>query len=92
MRHIYVDRLDDGRISVCVAAGISKPKTRYFENRDEAVRFAESRMGLKGMVVDTTLMTPEQLSAHKEREERAKAFVARAEDQAAQLDNGRPDR
>jgi hypothetical protein len=44
MRSIYVDRLDDGRISVWIYAGMSKPKTRYFPDRDEAVAFAESKM------------------------------------------------
>ena len=56
MRYIYVDRMDDGRISVRVVAGISKAKTKLFQDRDEAVRFAESSMDRKGVVVDTTHM------------------------------------
>ena len=75
MRCIYVDRMDDGRISVRVAAGISKAKTKLFQDRDEAIRFAESRMGRKGMVIDTTLMSAEQLAAHKTREARAAAVI-----------------
>lgn len=67
--------MDDGHISVRVAAGISKPKTKLFEDRDEAIRFAESRMGRKGVVVDTTLMSPEQLAAHKARDARAAAMT-----------------
>jgi hypothetical protein len=58
-----------------VAAGISTPKTRLFGERDEAIRFAESRMGRKGMIVDTTLMSAEQLAAHKKREARAAALL-----------------
>jgi hypothetical protein len=79
MRSIYVDRLDDGRISVRIYAGMSKPKTRLFPGRDEAVAFAESKMGRKGMVLDTTLMTAEQLEAHKAREARAEALLKAAE-------------
>jgi hypothetical protein len=75
MRCIYVDRTDDGKISVRVAAGISTPKTKIFGDRDEAIRFAESHMGRKGMVVDTTLMSPEQLAAHQLREARAAALL-----------------
>ena len=75
MRYIYVDRMDDGHVSVRVAAAISKPKTKLFEDRGQAIRFAESRMGRKGVVVDTTLMSPEQLGAHKAREARAAAVI-----------------
>ncbi|MCB8882935.1 hypothetical protein ACELLULO517_21995 [Acidisoma cellulosilytica] len=71
--------MDDGRISVRVYAGVSKPKTRYFPDRNEAIAFAESKMGRKGMVLDTTLMTPEQLEAHKAREARAEAIMKVAE-------------
>ena len=63
--------MDDGRISVRVAAGIGKAKTKLFKDCDEAIRCAESNMGGKGVVVDTTLMSPEQLAAHKAREARA---------------------
>lgn len=58
-----------------MAAGISMPKTKIFGDRDEAIRFAKSRMGRKGMIVDTTLMSPEQLAAHKLREARATALL-----------------
>jgi hypothetical protein len=74
--------LDDGQISVRIYAGISKPKTRLFGDRDEAVKFAESRMGQKGMVLDTTLMSAEQLAAHKAREARAEAIVKAANEAA----------
>jgi hypothetical protein len=75
MRHIYVDRMDDGRISVQVAAGISKAKPKVFEDRDTAIRFAEARIGRTGVVVDTTLMSPEQLAAHRAREARAAVVI-----------------
>lgn len=75
MRCIYVDRMDDGRIRVRVAAGISKPKTKIFEDRDQAIEFAESKMGRKGVVVDTTLMSPEQIGAHWAREAHAAAVI-----------------
>jgi hypothetical protein len=58
---------------------MSKPKTRYFPDRDEAAVFAESKMGRKGMVLDTTLMTAEQLEAHKAREARTEAILKAAE-------------
>ena len=32
-------------------------------------------MGRKGVVIDTTLMSPEQLAAHKAREARAAAVI-----------------
>lgn len=50
-------------------------KAKLFEDRDEAIRFAESNMGRKGVVVDTTLMSPEQLAAHKGRETRTAAMI-----------------
>ena len=75
MRYIYVDRMDDGHVSVRVAAAISKPKTKPFEDRGETIRFAASSMGRKGVVVDTTLMSPEQLAAHKAREARVAAAI-----------------
>ena len=79
MRCIYVDRMDDGRISVRICAGLSQPKTKHFTDRDEAIKFAESKMGQKGMVLDTTLMTAQQLAAHKDREARTKAIWEAAE-------------
>jgi hypothetical protein len=42
------------------------------------MKFAESRMGQKGMVLDTTLMSAEQLAAHKPREARSEAIVKAA--------------
>jgi hypothetical protein len=74
MRCIYVDRIDDERVSVRIAAGISKTRTKIFNRRDDAIRFAESHMG-RGVVIDTTLMSPEQRAAHKEREARTKALI-----------------
>lgn len=82
MRCIYVDRMGDGRISVRIEAGISAPKKKMFDDRDEAIRFAESKMGRKGMVVDTTLMSPEQLAADKEREARAAALIEKIQQEA----------
>lgn len=67
--------MDDGRISVRVAAGIGKAKTKLFKDRDEAIRCAESNMSGKGVVVDATLMSPEQLAAHKAREARVAAAI-----------------
>ncbi|MCB8877877.1 hypothetical protein [Acidisoma silvae] len=61
---------------------MSKPKTRLFLDRDEAVAFAESKMGRKGMVLDTTLMTAEQLEAHKAREAWAEEILKAAETQS----------
>ena len=61
---------------------MSKPKTRLFLDRDEAVAFAESKMGRKGMVLDTTLMTAEHLEAHKAREARAEEIMKAAETQS----------
>ena len=75
MRYIYVDRMDDGRISVRVAAGIGRAKTKLFKDRDKAIRCAESNMGGKGMVVDTTLMPPERLAAHKACEARVATAI-----------------
>ncbi len=59
--------MDDGRVSIRIATGIGKPKARLSEDRDQAIRFAESHMGRKGVVADTTLMSPAQLATHKER-------------------------
>jgi hypothetical protein len=39
-------------------------------------------MGQKGMVLDTTLMSAEQLAAHKAREARAEAIVNAANEAA----------
>ena len=78
MAQIYVDRTDDGQISVRIYAGVSKPKTKLFHDRDQAVAFAESKMGRTGMVLDTTLMTAEQLAQQKARQERSEAIIAEA--------------
>lgn len=82
MRCIYVDRTDDGRISVRVCTGIRGDKSRIFDDRVAAIAFAEGQMERRGVVVDTTLMTPEQFAAHKEREARA-SQVIREMDEAA---------
>ena len=82
MRCIYVDRMGDGRISVRIEAGISAPKKEMCDVRDEAIRFVESKVGSKGMVVGTTLMSPEQLAAHKEREVRAAALIEQIQKEA----------
>ncbi|MDE1905141.1 MAG: hypothetical protein KGH75_01640 [Rhodospirillales bacterium] len=57
---------------------MSKPKSKLFADRDEAIAFAESKMGRTGMVVDTTLMSPEQLAEHKAREARTDAILNEA--------------
>jgi len=80
MRCIYVDGTDDGRISVRVRAGIRGDKT--FDDRDAAIAFAEGQMGRRGMVVDTTLMTPEQLGARKAREAKARQVIREIDESA----------
>jgi hypothetical protein len=64
-----------GRISVRIATGLSKPKAWYFIDRGEAVHFAESKMGRKGVAVDTTLMSSGQLATHQARDARAAALI-----------------
>ncbi len=52
-----------------------KPEHRIAD-RAEALTFAASRMGRTGMIADTTLMSDEQLKAHRAREARARALLA----------------
>ena len=67
-RHIYVDRADEGGFTVRILTGVHGDKTHKFTDRDEARRFATSKLGRQGFVRDTTDMTPEQLVAHVDRE------------------------
>jgi len=47
-------------------------KERFFKTREEAEAFATKMMGKKGCIISTLDMTPEQLSAHIERQRKAK--------------------
>lgn len=38
MAWVYVDRTDDGRISVCVATSVREAKTRLFADRSSGIR------------------------------------------------------
>jgi hypothetical protein len=71
-RHIYVDRAGGGGFTVRVLTGVRGDKTHRFTDRDEARRFATSKLGCQGFVMDTTDMTAEQLAAHSERERKLK--------------------
>jgi hypothetical protein len=75
-RHIYVDRTDAGGFTVRILSGARGDRTHKFTDRKEALAFAESKMGRSGMIADTTLMTDEQLKAHRAREARARALLA----------------
>ena len=77
MASIYIDRAEDGRISVRVMTGIVGDRITMFANRAEAERFAESKMGRRGMIQSTLDMTPEQLAAHRAREARTAALMAK---------------
>lgn len=67
-RHIYVDRAEKGGFTVRILTRVRADKTHKFTDRDEARRFATSKLGRQGFVMDTTDRTPEQLAAHKDRE------------------------
>lgn len=75
MRCVYLDRADAGHFTVRTVAGISTDRTKPFANYEDAAAYAEKQMGRKGMVIDTTKMTAEQLAAHKAREARARALL-----------------
>ena len=47
-----------------------------FTDRTDALTFAQSKMGRTGMIAETTLMSDEQLKAHRAREARACALLA----------------
>lgn len=77
MADIYVDRADDGKITVKVCRGMSEPKTKIFADRAEAERFATASMGKRsGMILSTLDMTSDQLARHKAKTERMKAWAA----------------
>jgi hypothetical protein len=67
VRHISIDRTDDGRFKVRILSGIKGDKTSVFDEHSEANGFAISKLGRAGMIVDTTTMTSEQLAAHRAR-------------------------
>ena len=75
-RHIYLDRAVDGGFTVRILSGARGDRTHRFTDRNEALAFAQSRMGRTGMIADTTAMSDEQLKAHRAREERARALLA----------------
>ncbi len=75
-RHIYLDRAEDDGFTVRILSGARGDHTHGFTDRGEALAFAQSRMGRTGMIADTTLMTDEQLKAHRAREARARALLA----------------
>jgi len=75
-RHIYVDRADAGGFTVRILSGARGDRTHKFTDRSEALAFADSKMGRAGMIADTTLMTDEQLKAHRAREAHARALLA----------------
>lgn len=75
-RHIYLDRAVDGGFTVRILSGARGDRTHRFTDADEALAFAQSRMGRTGMIADTTAMSDEQLKAHRARDERARALLA----------------
>lgn len=75
-RHIYLDRTEDGGFTVRILSGARGDRTHGFADRAEALAFAVSGMGRTGMIADTTLMSHEQLKAHRAREARARALLA----------------
>lgn len=77
MAHVYIDRTEEGRISVRVMTGLRGDKTTTFDDRAEAERFAEAKMGKRnGMVVSTLDMTSDQMAEHKARKARIDALLA----------------
>ncbi len=76
VRHIYLDSAKDGGFTVRILSGARGDRTHKFTDRTDALAFAQSKMGRTGMIADTTLMSDEQLKAHRAREARARALLA----------------
>ena len=74
-RHVYLDRAEDGGFTVRVLSGVRGDRTHVFAERAEAVAFAQARMGRAGTMLDTTMMTEEQLAEHRAREARTRALL-----------------
>jgi hypothetical protein len=70
MAQVYMDWTEDRKVQVKVFTGLRGKTVKVFERRDDAERFADSKMGKRGMILSTLDMSPEQLAAHKEREAR----------------------
>ncbi len=87
-RHICLDRADRDGFTVRILTGLRGDKTHEFADRDEARRFATSKLGRQGFLIDTTDMTPEQLATHKDRA-RKTADLVEAIGKAAQTEKGR---
>ena len=77
-RHIYLDRADDGGFIVRILSGECGDRIQRFTDRAKALAFAQRRMGRTGVIADTTLMTDEQLKAHRAREARTRALLNRS--------------
>lgn len=84
MAYVYLDETKDGVYSVRVLSGLRGDKRKDFDDLKEARAYALKKMGRRGMVVDTTAMTPEQLKAHKEREARQQAALEALAKEAGQ--------
>lgn len=77
MANVYLDRTDDGNFSVRVMTGAYGDKTKTFATHADAEAFAIAKMGKRhGMILDTTSLTPEQLAAHREKQERIRKLAA----------------
>lgn len=89
MAQVYIDR-DGDQFAVRVMTGIAGDKTTRFPEHVQAVAFAEQKMGRRGMILDSSQMTAEQLAAHRERQARIAAFKAEhGIPDRVLLDNGR---
>ena len=83
-RYIFVDVADSGGFTVRVLSGLRSDTTRHFDNRAEARRYANGKLGRQGCILDTTDMTPEQLATHRARAARNADLLARFNKQEEQ--------
>lgn len=79
MAHVYLDRTDDNRFKVLVCTGFVGRKEKVFDTHAAAETFAISKMDRRGMILDTTNLTPEQLAELRAKEQRVRDMMRQVE-------------
>lgn len=77
MAHVEIDRTPEGQFKVTVETGgyVRKVRHAVFATHAEAMKHGMAKMG-RGMLLDLTMMKPEQRAEHDARVARAAAFLA----------------
>lgn len=78
MKNVEIDLADEGGFVVHYSQGIQPSRSKTFAIESEAEAFAYKKCGVRGILLDSRRMTPEQRQARKEREARLDKLYPRA--------------